>query len=381
MSNRPPYRLSTIAGAVLVIELITWLVLLAAGWFLLYDLPGFRFERPVLLWGLLCGPLMVIIHLVHMGWRNRALARFAGPMTRIRMVPGTSSFRTTLRFLLQRHGIALVIIALAGPQFGARMEEVKAEGIDVVVAVDVSNSMDCEDLRPSRIDVARRALSQLIDRLQGDRLGIVVFAGEAFVQLPITTDRSAARMFTASVDTRTVGTQGTAIGAAIELATQSFSPDAPGSRAIIVITDGENHEDDAEGAAREAAKAGIVVHTIGMGTAQGGPIPLKRNGQVQGFRKDRDGRTVVSVLDEDMLRRIAAAGNGLYLRASNTSSGITELVDQLRTMDTSETGTYRFTAHEDRYQVPLALGIVLLILGIVIAEDRTRAAIDRSILP
>ncbi|MBK9416125.1 MAG: VWA domain-containing protein [Flavobacteriales bacterium] len=381
MSNRPPYRLSTIAGVVLVIELITWLVLLAAGWFLLYDLPGFRFERPVLLWGLLCGPLMVIIHLVHMGWRNRALARFAAPITRIRMVPGTSSFRTTLRFLLQRHGIALVIIALAGPQFGARMEEVKAEGIDVVVAVDVSNSMDCEDLRPSRIDVARRALSQLIDRLQGDRLGIVVFAGEAFVQLPITTDRSAARMFTASVDTRTVGTQGTAIGAAIELATQSFSPDAPGSRAIIVITDGENHEDDAEGAAREAAKAGIVVHTIGMGTAQGGPIPLKRNGQVQGFRKDRDGRTVVSVLDEDMLRRIAAAGNGLYLRASNTSSGITELVDQLRTMDTSETGTYRFTAHEDRYQVPLALGIVLLILGIVIAEDRTRAAIDRSILP
>lgn len=381
MSTRPPYRLSAIVGTVLVIELLTWLVLLAAGWFLLYDLPGFRFERPQFLWGLLAGPLLVLIHLLHMGWRQRSLARFASPLTRVRMVPGTSSLRTTLRFLLQRHGLGLIIIALAGPQFGARMEEVKAKGIDVVVAVDVSNSMDCEDLRPSRIDVARRSLSQLIDRLQGDRLGIVVFAGEAFVQLPITTDRSAARMFTASVDTRTVGTQGTAIGAAIQLAAQSFSPDATGSRAIIVITDGENHEDDAEGAARAAAEAGIVVHTIGMGTEQGGPLPLKRTGQVQGFRKDRDGRTVVSVLNEDMLRRIAAAGNGLYLRASNTSSGITELVDQLRTMDTSETGSYRFTAHEDRYQLPLALGIVLLVLGLTIAEDRTRAAIDRSILP
>ena len=381
MSIRPPYRMSAIVGTVLVIEMITTLVLLAAGWFLLYDLPGFRFERPMLLWGLLGGPLLVVIHLLHMVWRNRALARFAAPLTRSRMVPGASALRTTLRFLLQRHGMGLVIIALAGPQFGERMEEVKAVGIDVVVAVDVSNSMDCEDLRPSRIDVARRSLSQLIDRLQGDRLGIVVFAGEAFVQLPITTDRSAARMFTASVDTRTVGTPGTAIGAAIQLATRSFSPDAPGSRAIIVITDGENHEDDAEGAARKAAEAGIVVHTIGMGTVQGGPIPLKRNGQVQGFRKDREGRTVVSVLNEDMLRRIASAGNGLYLRASNTSSGITELVDQLRTMDTTETGTYRFTAHEDRFQVPLALGILMLIWGLTIAEDRSRAALNRSILP
>ena len=148
-----------------------------------------------------------------------------------------------------------------------------------------------------------------------------------------------------------------------------------------MITDGENHEDDAEGAARKAAEAGIVVHTIGMGTVQGGPIPLKRNGQVQGFRKDREGRTVVSVLNEDMLRRIASAGNGLYLRASNTSSGITELVDQLRTMDTTETGTYRFTAHEDRFQVPLALGILMLIWGLTIAEDRSRAALNRSILP
>ncbi len=378
MKRPGTYRMGAMSTTILLLELLAWAVMLPVGWFLLNDVPGFQFERQWVLWGLLAGPLMAVIHLIHVGWRNRALNRFAAQGTRERMVPGLSGVRLTLRFLLLRHGLCLVIIALAGPQFGARMEEVKAEGIDVVVAVDVSNSMDCEDLRPSRMDVARRSLSQLIDRLRGDRLGIVVFAGEAFVQLPITTDRSAARMFSSSVDTRTVGTQGTAIGAAIELAMQSFSPESVGSKAIIVITDGENHEDDAEGAARTAAEAGIVVHTIGMGTPQGGPIPIRKNGQVQGFRKDREGRIVVSVLNEAMLQRIAAAGNGLYTRASNTSGGIVELVEELRTMDTTETGSYRFTAHEDRFQFPLALGILLIFLGMTIAEDRTRAALPTS---
>jgi Ca-activated chloride channel family protein len=381
MKRTGTYRIGAMTTTVLLLELLTWALMIPLGWILLNDFPGFRFERQWVLWALLAGPVMCLIHLIHVGWRNRALNRFAVQGTRERMVPGISGGRLTLRFLLFRHGIGAVIIALAGPQFGARMEEVKAEGIDVVVAVDVSNSMDCEDLRPSRMEVARRSLSQLIDRLKGDRLGIVVFAGDAFVQLPITTDRSAARMFTASVDTRTVGTQGTAIGAAIELAMESFSAESAGSKAIIVITDGENHEDDAEGAARAAAEAGIVVHTIGMGTVQGGPIPIRKNGQVQGFRKDREGHTVVSVLNEAMLQRIAAAGNGLYLRASNNSSGIVELVDELRTMDTTETGSYRFTAHEDRFQIPLAVGIFLIILGMTIAEDRSRAVMPRTIVP
>src|SRR5690606_18068387 len=274
----------------------------------------FRFERPSILRALAIGPILLLIHLTYMHWRNRAMQRFANSATRPHAVRSVSTTRSVLQFLFIRHGLGLVVIALAGPQLGTRLEEVRSEGVDVMVCIDVSNSMVAQDLKPSRMQIAQRTLSQLIDRLQGDRLGMIVFAGEAFVQLPITTDRSAARLFLASVNTDAVSTQGTAIGAAIELAHRSFDLDTPGSRAIIVISDGENHEDDAEGAARAAAKDGIVVHTIGMGTPQGAPLPIERNGRRIGFRKDAEGNTVVSRLNEPMLTEIAAAGNGTYVR-------------------------------------------------------------------
>lgn len=370
MNNTGTYRLGRIGWSLVVIELLVTALIVVIGWLLLNDLPGFRFERMHLLYGLLAGPLLVVIHLLHIGWRNRALRRFAAPATLPRMVRTVHGWRSSIRFLLVRHALGCGVIAAAGPQFGTRMEEVRTDGADIMVCVDVSNSMDCEDLRPSRMDAARRALSQLIDRSKGDRIGIVVFAGEAFVQLPITTDRSAARMFAASVDTRTVGAQGTAIGAAIDLARSSFAADSPGGKAILVISDGENHEDDADGAARAAVEAGCVVHTIGMGTLQGGPIPIKRNGQVQGFRADRDGRTVVSALNEDMLRRVAEAGNGIYVRAGQGSYGIGEILDNIQGLEKGTTGTYTFTAHEDRFQVPLALAIALLLAALLLPDGR-----------
>ena len=375
MSKRTRYPLGTIALTVLLPELVVGLLVLAGWWLLVQEVPSFRLERPRMLWGLACGPVLSLLFLLDVAWRDRTLGRFAAPGTLHRMVPGISPLRTTLRFLLMRHGLGAALLAAAGPQFGTRVEEVKAEGIDVVVAIDVSNSMACADLRPDRMEVARRAMARLIDRLQGDRLGIVVFAGEAYVQLPITTDRAAAKLFLNTIGTHSVGTQGTAIGAAIELARESFGHEEGGGRAIIVITDGENHEDDAEGAARRAAEAGIVVHTVGMGTPKGGPIPIRRGNQVMGFRKDRDGNTVVTRLDEEMLRRIAAAGNGSYVRANERSSGLEELVDELRTMEpgmVSATG-YRFTAHEDRYQYPLAVAILLISISFAFGEQRREA--------
>jgi len=351
-------------------ELLSAVIWVGSWWLMDQEVPAFRLERPKMLAGLLAGPVLALLFLVDLGWRNRALKRFAGPATLARMVPGTSNVRVLLRFLLLRHALSFIVVALAGPQFGTRLSEVRSEGIDLVVAIDVSNSMECEDLRPNRMEAARRAMSQLIDKLRGDRLGIVVFAGEAFVQLPITSDRSAAKLFLNTVNTNSVGTQGTAIGAAIDLARESFDLETPGSRAIIVITDGENHEDDAEGSARKAAEAGIVVHTIGMGTPEGGALPVRRNGQVTGFRKDQNGNTVVSRLNEPMLERIAAQGNGLYVRATTASSGIEQLVADLRALNTSEKGSYMYTAHEDQFQYPLGIGILMTLLGLALGERR-----------
>lgn len=364
------YPLMAIIGVVLLTEVLAAVLWFGCWWLLDREVDAFRLERPEQLWGMLAGPVLALLFLIHTAWRNRALVRFASPATLSRMVPGTSPLRVVLQFLLLRHGLSFLIVALSGPQFGTKLEEVRSQGIDLVVAIDVSNSMECEDLKPSRMEAARRSMAQLIDRLRGDRLGIVVFAGEAFVQLPITADRSAAKLFLNSVNTDAVGTQGTAIGAAIELAQESFDAEQPGSKAIIVITDGENHEDDAAGAARKAAESGIVVHTIGMGTPEGGPLPMRRNGQVQGFRKDDRGNTVVSRLNEPMLKDIAASGNGAYVRATVGNSGLQQLVDELRTLDTAEKGSYMYTAHEDQFQYPLGIGIVLVLMGLSFGERR-----------
>lgn len=375
MRQQGTYPWGMLALLALVVEVLLAAAVGAAWWVLHHELPAFRWERPELLWALAGGPILALLFLVELGWRNRALRRFAAEGTRTRMIAGLSATRTFWRYLLMRLGLALVVVAMAGPQYGTRMEEVRSEGIDVVVAMDVSNSMACMDLKPDRMEVARRAMARLIDKLQGDRLGIVVFAGEAYVQLPLTTDRAAAKLFLNTINTSSVGTQGTAIGAAIELAQASFGEEATGSRAIIVITDGENHEDDAEGAASRASEAGIVVHTVGMGTPQGGPIPVRRQDKGSGFRKDRQGNTVVTRMDEAMLQRIAAAGGGAYVRATERSSGMEALVDELRALKsgggTSTTG-YRYTAHEHQFQYPLAAGILLIALSFTF-HDRRRA--------
>jgi len=239
----------------------------------------------------------------------------------------------------------------------------------------VSNSMLAEDLRPNRMEVSRRALTQLIEKMQGDRLGIVVFAGTAYTQLPITADRSAAKLFLGSIGPGMVSTQGTAIGAAIEQARKSFQENGAKGRAIIVISDGESFEDDGESAAKAAAADGIIVNTIGMGTPEGAPIPERRGEQMVGFKKDKDGQTVMTRLNEDMLRRVARAGNGDYVLATSGGTGIEAMVQQLRGMDQSETGTYKFAGHEDRYQFFLAIACVLIFAGLFMGERGSERSI------
>lgn len=368
MTLRTAYRTGTAALLLVLIEAVAWATGIALWWSLERFVPAFRFARPWVLWGLLAGAVLVLLYLLDLWRRNRALRRFSEPLLLTSTLGGLSTTRSLLRFLTLRHAFSFAVLALAGPQLGTRVEEVKAQGVDVIVALDVSNSMLAQDLPPSRMEMASRALAQLVDRMKGDRLGIVVFAGEAYTQLPLTADRSAARLFLSNLGPELVPTQGTAIGAAIDLAREGFPEEAGGSRAIIVITDGENHEDDALGAAERAREAGILVHTIGMGTPQGGPIPELQRGRVAGYKKDREGRTVVSRLNEAMLEDIAAAGGGAYVRATVQGTGIDALVAELRGMDQTETGTYRFAGHEDQFQSFLAIAILLIFAGLLLGE-------------
>ena len=368
MNSRGTYQTGTIAIIVIAIEVVAWAFGIA--FLLLADryLPQFRMAHPEWRVALVIGPVLTILFLIGLALKNRALKRFSGPTLLPWMVPGVSSWRAAMKFLLLRHGLSFAVFALCGPQMGTKLEEVKARGVDVVVAVDVSNSMLAEDLRPNRMEVARRALTQLIEKMQGDRLGIVVFAGTAYTQLPITADRSAAKLFLANIGPGMVSTQGTAIGTAIEQASKSFQKDIPTGKAIIVISDGESFEDDGEAAAKAAAAEGITVNTIGLGSPQGAPIPERQGNQVMGFKKDKDGQTVMTKLNEDMLRRVARAGNGEYVLATNAGTGIESMILQMRGMDQAETGSYKFAGHEDRYQLFLAIGCVLIFAGLFMGE-------------
>lgn len=368
MSTPGTYRSGPVALTVLVIEVLAWAAGLAVWFSLPVYLPQFRIEHPQVLWGLLAGPLLVAAYLIGLALKNRALHRFSQRDLIADMVPGVSSWRSALKFLLLRHGFSFAVFALAGPQMGTRLEEVTAKGVDVVVALDVSNSMLAEDLKPDRMEVAKRALSQLVDRLGGDRLGIVVFAGEAYTQLPITADRSAAKIFLGTLGPNLVRTQGTAIGAAIDQARQSFGADAAKGKAIIVISDGETFEDDGVEAAKRAAAEGIVVNTIGMGSPQGAPIPIRLGGRMVGFKKDKDGQTVITKLDPGVLMRIAEAGHGEYVQATTGHLGVSEMVAKLRGMDQSDLGTFSFAGHEDRYQYFLAIACVLIATGLLVSE-------------
>ena len=251
-----------------------------------------------------------------------------------KLMPMASEFKLRFKFILFAIAIGSLIIGIANPQIGSKMEEVKREGVDLMIAIDLSNSMLAEDLQPNRLMRAKQSISKLIDRLDGDRIGLIVFAGDAYVQLPITTDYSAAKLFLSTINTSIVPTQGTAIGKAIELSIKSFDLNNDQNKAIVVITDGENHEDDAIEKAKEAQELGIFVHTIGMGSAEGGPIPIKnRYGTITSYQKDREGNTIITSLNEEMLKQIAQSGGGSYIRANSTQSGLNALFKEINKME------------------------------------------------
>ncbi len=291
-------------------------------------------------------------------------------------MPNVSKSLPIVKFIFYSLAMISLLFGLANLQFGTKIEEVKREGVDLMIALDVSNSMLAEDLSPNRLERAKRAIYQLIENLHNDRLGIIVFAGQSYVQLPITTDYSSAKLFLETIGTDIVPTQGTAIGSAIDLAMESFDFENGTSKAIIVITDGENHEDDAQSAAKNAIAKNVSVHTIGMGAVQGAPIPIYKNGNRVGFRTDNTGNTIITKLDEKMLRDIASAGNGSYVRATNANAGLKIIMDEINKMDKKEFGSKSIKDYEDRFQLFLIAALILIVLEYFI-PNRKSSKLDK----
>jgi Ca-activated chloride channel family protein len=291
-------------------------------------------------------------------------------------MPQVSISRKNWKFALLMGAMASIFIALANPQLGSKIEKVQRKGIDMIIAVDISNSMLAEDIKPNRLSRAKRAISKLVDKLQGDRIGLIVFAGEAYTQLPITTDYSAAKMFLSSVSTDYISTQGTSIANAIELGRSTFkemSEDVQAgkrNRAIVIITDGEDQEEGAVEQAKDAAKEGIIIYTIGMGTEKGGPIPLYRGGRMTGYKKDREGHTVITRLNQIELQKIASAGNGIFVRANNSKVGLNKILNEISRLDKTEIESQTFKDYESHFQIFAFLAILFLLIDLLLSERK-----------
>ena len=328
----------------------------------------FRFAQPLFLYLLLLIPLIWGIYLYGRYRRRRNLAAFGNVAFLPELAPHVSRWRPLVKMILQSLALAIIIFILARPQFGTKLETVKSEGVEIMVALDVSNSMLARDINPSRIDKAKMMLSKLVDDLDNDKLGLVVFAGDAYTQLPITTDYVSAKMFLNSIDTKMVPTQGTAIGQAIKIAMNSFSPESPAEQAIIVITDGENHEDDAVEAAKAAAAKGVKVSVIGIGSAKGAPIPI--SGSSNNFLKDNEGKTVITKLNEAMAQEVAQAGEGVYVRADNTNGALQALINEVRTMKSAEFERKTYSEYNEQFPGLAWITLILLLIDAVLLERK-----------
>lgn len=335
---------------------------------------SFRFAHPEALYLLLLVPMVLVLMWLFRRNRANALDTFGDSRLISHLMPDFSSRRSVLKAWLFVIALALQVVVVAGPQFGSKFQTVKRSGIEVMVALDVSNSMNAQDVSPSRLEVAKMAVARLVDKMADDRVGLVVFAGNAYVQMPMTPDFSSVKMFMQSVSTGMVPTQGTAIGQAIELCQNSFSQTEGVSRAIIVITDGENHEDDAVAAAQAAAAEGIKVYTVGMGTTKGAPIPMVA-GTNNNFIKDKEGNVVISRIDESSLAQVAQAGGGAFIPANNIRNGINTLVDELSGLDKSEIEARVYSEYEDKaIYVQFAVFLLLLLDLVILMRKNPRLA-------
>ena len=317
-------------------------------------------------------PVLVVLFFLLQLWRKRTRNKFADAKLLRRLTPDRSKFKSGLKLFLFLMGLTFLTLGLVNPKIGTKLETVKREGVDIVFAIDVSKSMLAEDIAPNRLEKSKRLVSEIINQLASDRIGIIAYAGQAFPQLPITTDYGAAKMFLQNMNTDMLTSQGTAIDQAIELATTYYNDQEQTNRVLFIISDGEDHSGESTlDAVDKATDEGIRIFTIGVGKAKGAPIPIKRNGVVERLKKDNKGETVITKLDESFLKDIADEGDGQYINGSNTDEAVEYIKEQLLQMDKQEFEAKQFAEFKDQFQWFLGLGLLLLFLDVLTLEKKT----------
>ncbi|MEX0997055.1 MAG: VWA domain-containing protein [Flavobacteriaceae bacterium] len=316
-------------------------------------------------------PLLILVYLIFTVWKNRTQKNFAQKEALKRLSPSQSTFKSILKLTLVCLSLFLLVIALVNPRMGTKTEEIKREGVDVVFAIDVSKSMLAEDIAPNRLEKSKQIVNQLLNKLGGDRVGIIGYAGSAFPQLPITTDYNAARMFLSAMNTDMVSSQGTAIAEAIELSKTYFDPENPTSKVLIIISDGEDHQGNTTTISTEASNQGIKIISIAVGKPSGGPIPIKRNGILQEYMRDSNGERVITRMEEDVLREVATKTEGLFLYGDITSEVVEEVSKFLNTLDKEAFEAVQFSEFKNQFQWFLGAALLLLFIDIFLLERKT----------
>ena len=366
------YRLSTSIWTIVIFELAFWMFL-AVFWYLAPEfLPGLRLHNPEWKWALLALPVLSVLFILFSVLKFRRLKKLADLQLTSFIVPRRSPLKSTIRFLIFRLALAFVVFGLIAPKIGSRLEEVTTRGADLMVVFDVSKSMLAEDVSPSRLERGKLSVQRLIEKLHGDRIGLVVYASDAFVQMPITSDYQAARFFLSSISTSSVARQGTSLGNAIDLAANSFDKESATQKAIIVVTDGENHEDNAINAAGRAKEKGITVHAIGLGTNRGAPIPKSPDSRQKDYHKDRDGNVVVSQLNTTLLQELVEEGEGVLVQSAENYVPLDGIRQAIGEMQKAELGTFNFTDFEHRHQYFFGSALLLMIIYLLLTERRLK---------
>ncbi len=332
----------------------------------------YKLEEPIYFYALAIIPIMIVVYLLVLWWKKRTQRKFANAELLKKIAPNSSIFKNTLKLVMLLLGVTFLVISLVNPKMGSKLKTVKREGVDVVFALDVSKSMLAEDIAPNRLEKAKQIISKIINQLGSDRVGIIIYAGNSYPLLPITTDHAAANMFLQNANPDMVSSQGTAINEALELAKTYYNNDEQTNRFLIIISDGEDHQEETKQVAQNLSNDGVKIYTIGVGTEKGGPIPMRVNGSMIGYKKDNKGETVITQRKPEVLEDIADAANGRFIDGNITEEPVKEITEIIANAQKNEFETKQFSDYKDQFQWFLAIAILFILLDIFLFDKKTK---------